>query len=74
MNQTKCTHSEEERCIVGTWVEDEVRKVVEMGYSVTDVIEFWEYEVTCFEKDTNTGGLFAEYVYMFIKFKQESSG
>ena len=37
MNQGKCTHSEEERCIVGTWVVDEVRKAVEMGNSVMDV-------------------------------------
>ena len=44
---------------------DEVRKAAEMGYSVMDVFEFWEYEVTCFDKDTNTGGLFAEYVDMF---------
>lgn len=53
---------------------DEVRKAVEMGYSVMDVFEFWEYEVTGFDKDTNTGGLFAEYVNMFLKLKQESSG
>ena len=53
---------------------DEVRKAAEMGYSVMDVFEFWEYEVTCFDKDTNTGGLFAEYVNMFLKLKQESSG
>ena len=53
---------------------DEVRKAVEMGYSVIDVFEFWDYEVTCFHKDTNTGGLYAEYVNMFLKLKQESSG
>ena len=49
MNQDDCTHSEE-RCIVGTWVVDEVRKAVEMGYDLMDVNEFWEYEVTCFVK------------------------
>jgi len=53
---------------------DEVRKAVEMGYSVMDVFEFWEYEVTCFDKDTNTGGMLAEYVNMFLKLKQESLG
>ena len=74
MNQGICIHSYEERCIVCTWVVDEVRKAAEMGYSVMDVFEFWEYEVTCFDKDTNTGGLFAEYVNMFLKLKQESSG
>jgi len=39
-----------------------------------DVFEFLEYEVTCLDKDTNSGGIFAEYVNMFLKLKQESSG
>ena len=30
--------------------------------------------MTCFDKDTNTGDLFPEYVNMILKFKQESSG
>ena len=72
MNQDDCTHSEE-RCIDGTWIVDEVRKPVDMGYNLVDVYEFWEYEVTCFDKDTNSG-LFAEYVNMCPKLKQESSG
>ena len=45
-----------------------------MGYGLVDVYEFWEYEVTCFDKDTNSGGLFADYVNMFLKLKPESSG
>ena len=74
INQVKYTNSDEERCIVGTWVVVEVRKAVEIGYSVINVYEFWEYEVTCFDKNANTGGLFAKYVNMFLKLKQESSG
>jgi len=66
MNHGKCTHSDEERCIVGTWVKNEVHNTEEMGYSVMDVFEFWEYEVTYFDKDTNSGGMFAEYVNMFL--------
>ena len=53
-----------------TWIVDEVRKAVEMGYGLVDVFEFWEYSVTCFDKGTNSG-LFAEYVVMFLKLKQE---
>ena len=74
MNQSNCTHTEEERCIVATWVVDEVRKVIEMGYGLKNVFQFWEYEITCFERGTNSGGLFVEYVNMFLKLKQESSG
>jgi hypothetical protein len=74
MNQDDCTHSDEERCIVETWVVDEARKAVEMGYRLMDVYEFWEYAVTCFDKETNSGGLFAEYVNILLNLKQESSG
>ena len=74
MNQGSCTHSDEERCIVGTSIADELRKAVDMGYSLVDVFEFWEYSVTCFNKDAISGRLFAEYVEMFLKLKKESSG
>ena len=33
-----------------------------MGYILVNAIEFWEYEVTCFDRGTNSGGIFAEYV------------
>jgi hypothetical protein len=45
-----------------------------MGYKLVEVLEFWEYKVTCFDKGSNSGGLFAEYVNMFLKLKQKSSG
>ena len=73
MNQGNCTHTDEERCVVGTWVVDEVRKAIEMCYILMNVFEFWEYEITCFDRGTNSEGLFAEYVNMFLKLKQESS-
>jgi hypothetical protein len=48
-------------------VVDEVRKAVQIGYGLLDVFEIWECEVTCFDQDTNSGGLFVEYVNMFLK-------
>jgi len=45
-----------------------------MGYGLVDVLEFWECKVTCFDRGTNSGGLFAGYVNMFLKIKHESSG
>jgi len=53
---------------------DQVREAVDMGYGLVDEYEFWEHEVTCFDKDTNSGGLLSEYVNMFLKHRQESSG
>ena len=41
MNQGSCTHSDKERCIVGTWLADEVRKAVDMGYGLVEVLNFW---------------------------------
>jgi hypothetical protein len=72
MNLGDCKHSDAERCITGTWVIDEVCKAVNKGYSVVEVLEFWEYEVTRLEN--GQGGLFAGYVDMFLKLKQEASG
>jgi len=45
-----------------------------MGYGLVEVFQFWEYTVTCFDKGTNSGSLFAEYINKFQKLKQESSG
>ena len=30
--------------------------------------------MTCFDRDSNSGGLFAEYVNLFLKLKRESCG
>ena len=57
-----------------TLVVDEVRKAIEMRYILMNVFVFWEYEITCIDRCTNSGGCFAEYVNMFLKQKQETSG
>lgn len=51
-------------------VED--RKNIETAYGLVDLFQFCECELSCFDRGTNTG-LFAEYVNMFFKLKQESS-
>jgi hypothetical protein len=45
-----------------------------MGYGLVETFEFWDYNVTRYDKATNSGGLFAQYVNMVLKLKQESSG
>jgi hypothetical protein len=45
-----------------------------MAYASVEVFEFWEYDVTCLDKDTRSVGLFAGYVDMFLKLKRESFG
>ena len=71
MNQGVCTRSEDERCLVCTWVVDEICKDVEIDQSLVDVFEIWEYNVTSYDNETNSGGLFAQYVNVFLKLKLE---
>ena len=66
-NQFKSTHYDVGRCMFGKYFMDESRKAIEIGYGLVNLIEFWEYEVTCFDRGANSGGLFAEYVNMFLK-------
>lgn len=76
-SQTKCTCSEEQRAITGTWVIDEILKAVEMGYSLKKVYCVYNYEAMA-KNDVSVRpgddqGLFQDYVRMFLKIKQESS-
>lgn len=73
--QAPCTHRDEERAFVGTWVTDEVKKAVQMGYTIVKLYEIWHFnEISRYDPETMTGGLFTEYVNTFLKIKQEASG
>jgi len=75
LNQTTdCTHNDEERAWIGTYVTEEVKVALEMGYKIVDVYEIWHYPTTSLyvDKDPKTG-LFTEYVNTFLKLKQQAS-
>jgi G:T-mismatch repair DNA endonuclease (very short patch repair protein) len=75
MNQGECRHeNENDRVLTGTWVIDEVRKAVQLGYRIIKVLEIWEYKISQYNPATRTGGVFAGYMNLFLKIKQESSG
>ena len=67
LNQNPCTHTDEERAILGTWCHVELMKAIEKGYEVLEIHEVWHWEET-------TDELFKEYVHTFLKLKQEASG
>ena len=67
LNQNPCTHTDEERAILGTWCHVELMKAIEKGYEVLEIHEVWHWEET-------TDKLFKEYVHTFLKLKQEASG
>ena len=72
--QTPCEHPDTQRAFVGTWVTDELKKAVAVGYRVLQIHEVWHYsDVSQYNPETGSGGLFAGYINTFAKIKQESS-
>jgi len=49
-----CNHTEEQRCLIGTWATPELYKALEMGYILKEV-----YEIHNFKKRK---GLFQKYI------------
>ena len=64
-----CSHTEEERCLIGTWCTPELQKAVELGYKIKKIYEVWN-----FPKDQRKEGLFADYVNKWLKNKTEATG
>jgi hypothetical protein len=64
-NQDSCRHSDKERALTGTWVSVELIKAVELRYKIQHIIEVKHFDESC-----NT--LFADYVNIFLKLKQQS--
>ena len=46
LNQNPCTHTDEERAILGTWCHVELMKAIEKGYEVLEIHEVWHWEET----------------------------
>ena len=67
LNQNPCTHTDEERAILGTWCHVELMKAIEKGYEVLEIHEVWHWEQI-------TDELFSAYVNMYLKLKQEANG
>ncbi|XP_065219194.1 uncharacterized protein LOC135844777 [Planococcus citri] len=73
-NKFACNHSDNEREIMGTYTCIELNKAVEKGYQIKEIYEVWAYKSTKYNIQTNSGGLFANYINTFLKIKQEASG
>ena len=64
-----CPHSNDERCLTGTWCTPEVREAIARGYVTVKLHEVWH-----FPPEQRRTGLFANYVNRWLKAKTESSG
>ena len=64
-----CSHTHEERAMIGTWCIQELQKPVVQGYRIIKIYEVWH-----FPDDQCKEGLFAEYVNKCLKNKTEATG
>ncbi|XP_069108950.1 uncharacterized protein [Argopecten irradians] len=73
-SQKKCGHEDDQRAFVGTWCTPEIMKALEKGYQIIRMYEVYHWEESS-EYDTleRKGGIFGEYINMFLKIKQEAS-
>ena len=70
-----CKHSGNDRAFEGVWVSLEVQEALNQGYEIVETYEVWHWKETAkYDIETKTGGLFTEYVNMFLKSKQEADG
>ena len=75
LKQQSCNHSDNERCITGTWCSPEINRAIKEGYKIIKIYEIWHFPNTSqYNKDTKQGGIFTDYINMFLKGKQEASG
>ncbi|CAC5376469.1 unnamed protein product [Mytilus coruscus] len=74
-NQDSCRCEDRDRIMMGTWCTPELNKALSKGYSIIKIYEVYHFEeTTVYDKFTGQGGLFAQYVNMFLKLKQQASG
>jgi len=74
-SNVECRHNDEQRCITGSWVTLEVSEAIKQGYVIKQIYEIWHYDQSSkYDKKSKSGGLFTEYVDLFLKYKQEASG
>lgn len=73
--QEPCQCSDEDRAIIGVFCTPEIQKALECGYVILKIYEVYHWdESTKYDVETGSGGLFGEYINLFLKIKQEASG
>lgn len=73
--QEPCNCSDEDRTIIGVFCTPEIEKALECGYVILKIYEVYHWdETTEYDVRAGSGGLFGEYINLFLKIKQEASG
>ena len=81
---TRCMELEEigscqcdpaQRMLRGTWTCAELRKSLDLGYSLEKIHEVYSYEQTSkYDKENGIHSVFSEFINFWLQIKQESSG
>ena len=67
-----CEHNDVDRAITGTWISAEVEKATALGYKILKKIEAWHFSKTeRYDPATKTGGLWAPYMNLWLREKQQ---
>ena len=73
--QAGCTHTDEERALIGSWCTPEVKEAVDRGYQILEIYEVWDFKNSSrYNATTREHGLFSKYVDTFFKLKLQHSG
>lgn len=73
--QEPCKCSDVDRALTGTYCNPELLKAVEKGYKILKIYEIYHWKESAqYDSSSKSGGLFAPYINMFLKIKQEASG
>lgn len=73
--QEPCACNENERAWIGTYCTPELKKALEKGYKINKIYEVYHWQSSAqYDPESQTGGLFASYINLFLKIKQEASG
>ncbi|RWS07984.1 uncharacterized protein B4U79_05370 [Dinothrombium tinctorium] len=69
----ECKHIDKERCLVGTWVSDEIKVAISCGYQDVEIYEVWHFEKLA-QQSGGEDGLFSKFMSDCLKIKIENSG
>lgn len=74
-NQNRCSCTDLERQFTQTYCSPELNFAISCGYEIVHIHEVLHWsESEQYNSETQTGGLFTEYINTFLKVKQEASG
>jgi len=70
-----CTHTPDERALVGSWCTPEIYAAIVGGYKILEVYEVWDYpQSEEYDPKKPNSGLFTSFINKWLKLKRESSG